>query len=170
MLIDFIRDAGGWGVASVVAAFLAFGIAIYDHANDKPVSAFVFVCLSVPLFWLGAYLAWKKERGQAKELEQKLKPMLRVSPEVHRQPFDGRGATYKIDIINESAGNTAREVKVSITDMEPREVHWLPIPLHLKHDNPKPNSPVENKREIDIHPRDRQQVDLVIGWKNQTYF
>lgn len=66
-LKEFVQDAGGWGLVSVVAAALAFGIGWWDHAHDKPISAFVFVCLSIPLFWVGAFLAWHKKRS---ELEQ----------------------------------------------------------------------------------------------------
>ena len=58
---QFITDAGGWAVASVVAAFLWFGVGLWEHADERSVSAFVFVCLSVPLFWVGAFLAWLKK-------------------------------------------------------------------------------------------------------------
>jgi hypothetical protein len=60
----FIADAGSWGLVSVVAAVVFFAIGIRDHAQDKPISAFVFVCLSVPLFWAGAYIAWSKKNSE----------------------------------------------------------------------------------------------------------
>jgi hypothetical protein len=67
LFVEFLQDAGGWGVGSVVAAFAFFALGLWEHSQDKSVSAFVFVCLSVPLFWVGAFLAWRKKY---KELEK----------------------------------------------------------------------------------------------------
>jgi hypothetical protein len=67
-LFNFLKDSGGWGVASVVAAFLFFGISLWERAHDKTVSAFVFLCLSVPLFWIGSLVAWNKKRKEVARL------------------------------------------------------------------------------------------------------
>jgi hypothetical protein len=59
---EFVVDAAGWGVASVLAAFVSFGIGTWEHFHDKPVSSYILLCLSVPLFWIGSYAAWTKKR------------------------------------------------------------------------------------------------------------
>ena len=68
----FFRNTGAWGVASVSAALLVFGLALWEHAHDKPVSAFVFVCLSIPLFWVGSLVAWRKAAQEVDRLNEKL--------------------------------------------------------------------------------------------------
>lgn len=59
---EFFIDAGKWGVASELAALVAFCIGVWEHIHDKPVSSFVFVGLSVLLFWLGAFAAWSRKK------------------------------------------------------------------------------------------------------------
>jgi hypothetical protein len=68
-LWEFAKDAGGWGVASVIAAAISFGIGLWDHFHDKPIASFSFVCLTVPLFWAGAFAAWLKKRKRIEELQ-----------------------------------------------------------------------------------------------------
>lgn len=67
-LKEFILDSGGWGVASEFAALCFFGVGVWEHVHDKPVSGFVFVCVAVPLFWAGAFFAWSKKHSQVEEL------------------------------------------------------------------------------------------------------
>ena len=66
-LKEFVIDAGGWGIASLLAAAVSFGISVWDHLHDKPVSSLVFVCVTVPLFWMGSYIAWAKKRRQLED-------------------------------------------------------------------------------------------------------
>jgi hypothetical protein len=58
---EFIADAGAWGIASVITAAVLFGIGLWEHYRDKSVPAFWFICLTIPLFWIGAYAAWLKK-------------------------------------------------------------------------------------------------------------
>jgi hypothetical protein len=64
---EFVVDSGRWGVVSATAAFLAFIVGLWERFRDRPVSGFVFVGLSVPLFWFGAYLAWDKKRKELQD-------------------------------------------------------------------------------------------------------
>jgi hypothetical protein len=64
---EFIVDAGGWGLTSGIAALVSFGIAIWEHFHDKPVSSFIFICLTVPLFCIGSYKAWAKKISTAQQ-------------------------------------------------------------------------------------------------------
>jgi hypothetical protein len=59
---EFVLDAAGWGLASVLAALASFGVGIWEHIHDKTVPSYVFLCLSVPLFWAGSYIAWTKKK------------------------------------------------------------------------------------------------------------
>jgi hypothetical protein len=67
-LLEFIKDSGSWGVGSVLAAFLFFGISLWEHAHGKSISAFGFLCLSIPLFWAGSLVAWNRKRKEVARL------------------------------------------------------------------------------------------------------
>lgn len=68
---EFIKDAGGWGLTSCSAAAILFCLAIWEHAHNKPVPTLVFFCLTVPLFWIGSFIAWLK-KNEAFEIETAL--------------------------------------------------------------------------------------------------
>lgn len=57
-----MKDAGEWGIASWVAALAFFCIAVWEHYQDRSVAAFTFLCLSVPFFWAGSFVAWLKKK------------------------------------------------------------------------------------------------------------
>jgi hypothetical protein len=63
---QFIDDAGGWGLTSTGAALLLYLLAIWKHAHDAPLPAFILLVITLPLFWIGAFVAWSRVR---KELE-----------------------------------------------------------------------------------------------------
>lgn len=67
---EFIVDSGRWGVASEIVALVVFLVGLWEHVNDRPVPGFIFVGISVPLFWIGAYAAWEKKRGEAETLRR----------------------------------------------------------------------------------------------------
>jgi hypothetical protein len=54
----------------VVATAISAGISLWDRAHDKPVSAYWYLVLTVPLFWAGAVAAWSKERRKVEALEK----------------------------------------------------------------------------------------------------
>ncbi|MGH9511474.1 MAG: hypothetical protein ACRD2U_05000 [Terriglobales bacterium] len=106
---EFVVDAGGWGTASVLAAAVSFGISIWDHFHDKPVSSLVFVCLTVPLFWTGSYIAWIKKK---QELENE--KSLHDGPEISFSWPTIRPANTKRTLFLENTGPIdAYEVKIS---------------------------------------------------------
>lgn len=60
-LSSFLFASGRWAMASDIAAMLTFIIGMWEHAHSRSLTAFILVCVSVPLFWMGAYLAWRRE-------------------------------------------------------------------------------------------------------------
>jgi hypothetical protein len=74
---EFISDAGGWGVASQVAAVVTLGFSIYEHAHDQPVPTYTLLVVSVVLFWLGALIAWENKRqALEEEIDKRSRPLL----------------------------------------------------------------------------------------------
>ncbi|MFZ0815852.1 MAG: hypothetical protein WAM78_10050 [Candidatus Sulfotelmatobacter sp.] len=105
---EFVKDAGEWGIASWAAALATFAIGIWEHTHDKPVSAFILICATVPLFWIGGYIAWTK-KTRAFENER----LLHGGPEISF----GWGAipplnTRKTLFIENSGNIDAYELKV----------------------------------------------------------
>ncbi len=83
-LLEFLRDSGGWGVASEVAALSVFSVGVWEHFHDKAIPPFVLIVISVPLFWTGAYVAWRKKREDVSRLNTQLldrRPNLQLSLE-----------------------------------------------------------------------------------------
>lgn len=113
-LTKFLISSGRWGVASEIAAAATFVIGLVDHAKDRPLSGFIFVCLSVPLFWIGAYLAWLKTQEHVERMEGECeapKPFLRyeenrnihsVASEFFVQVEGDRNA-FDVEITSEAA-------------------------------------------------------------------
>jgi len=62
-LKEFVFGAGGWAVASDLASFVFYVLAIVSATRwgASSLSAFVLLAVSVPLFWFGAYSAWEKK-------------------------------------------------------------------------------------------------------------
>lgn len=82
---QFLRDSKGWGVASEFAGLVLYAVGLWEHGHDKSVPGFVFMAISVPLFWFGAYCAWSHKNGQLqKEITKHNVPDIRVTiDEVH---------------------------------------------------------------------------------------
>lgn len=77
-LAEFVRDSGGWGLTSEITALVLFVIAFWEHSHDKSVTAFTLLVVSVPLFWVGAFIAWAKKNKRLEEIE-KAKPRITLS-------------------------------------------------------------------------------------------
>jgi hypothetical protein len=103
----------------------------------------------------------------ASNLEDRIAPKLEIPQIAYEQPLAQGAMTHYFDVSNESYVSTVTEVKVNLRDMEPppRVAKWLPIPLHIKHDQ---NRPAE--RESNINPRDKIQIDLVSAPRNAPFF
>jgi hypothetical protein len=75
-LIEFIWDAGSWGVASEVASLVLYILGI-DTVTKWGIT-FGTGCMlfgTIPLFWLGAFAAWnKKATALEKEKDRSTKP------------------------------------------------------------------------------------------------
>lgn len=54
-------------MASELTGLVAFGIGLWEHSQDKALRGFVLVAISVPLFWMGAFVAWNRKRDQLRE-------------------------------------------------------------------------------------------------------
>jgi hypothetical protein len=75
---DFIQDAGGWGLTSALAALVTLIISLVQPTGRYPL-----LVASVLLFWLGAYVAWKREHGLFRqEQSRNAKPSFKGEVEI----------------------------------------------------------------------------------------
>lgn len=93
---EFVRDSGGWGLTSEIAALVLFCIALFEHERDKPVTVFTLLIISVFLFWLGAFVAWAKKNSKLEEIE-KAKPKIKLS---------GPNAVHILPNVTQTYGDT----------------------------------------------------------------
>lgn len=70
-------------MTSEIAAASFFALGLLEHFRDRAVSGFVFVCLAVPLCWIGAYVAWKKKYDEVIELRRKEREV----PQIKQKEF-----------------------------------------------------------------------------------
>ena len=78
-------------MASGLTAVVFYLLGLWERARDHPVSAFVFVSLAVPLFWLGAIIVYRKKHREVGELRAAL-----GIPELYLQHFEH----YRNDFVN----------------------------------------------------------------------
>lgn len=93
---------------------------------------------------------------------------LRIEPKVLCQTWIAEGRLcfgYHLEIRNHSAARSVCGVKVRLLKIDPEvsSLNYLPVPLHLKHDNrPEGASEFTYAKEFDLHPGDDpQHVDLI---------
>lgn len=77
----------------------------------------------------------------------------RVWP-VERHGFTG--AEYYIDVFNDSDGESLEGVRLELVGLSPDAIGFLPIPLHIKHEN-------YDTREVSIHPKSARSFDILTG-------
>lgn len=64
-LKEFLFGAGAWAVASDAASFVFFVLSVVSAGKyGASLSAFVFLAISLPLFWIGAYSSFSKKANE----------------------------------------------------------------------------------------------------------
>ena len=151
----FLLECGhSWRAEVYSSVLAAFAVYILTRASDQNAVANLKTALLAAGIVLAAFagahifrvpVLLDEERRKKEEmlgseivdLTGKLRRKLNIPKISHEQPVANGGMTHYIDVINESDRSTVTEVKVKLMDMEPppRVAKWLPIPLHIKHDN-----------------------------------
>ena len=107
------------------------------------------------VFLVAGYYAWRADRVR---LRQKIKvTRVRTHSWPHRD--GGEGTQYYFEIVNKSEALTIRGVRVQLLEIIPEIENrdWLPIPLHLQHDNPVSGVLTQS---FDLHPSEPKNIDL----------
>ena len=130
-------------------------------ALGAPTNHALIVVFVVAMFVAG-YYAWRAEHVR---LERKLN-VLGLSTQEWRIELGlaqggRRMRSYYLGIANKSEGETIEAVGVQLRTIEPRveNLDWLPVPLHVKHDNPI--RPQHYTKNFDLNPGDLKNIDIV---------
>lgn len=109
-IVQFVSEAGRWAVASAVAAVISACLGIWEHATDHPVSAFILLCPSVPLFWTGAVVVVAKQRKELEGMKAGIARLKAHPPEYENQRTEN--LTSRVRSAERILG-TARPVRVT---------------------------------------------------------
>jgi hypothetical protein len=116
---QFIADAGGWGVASVAACFVFYSWAIWEHTHDKPLSAFLLLAVTIPLFWIGSLVAWWKVRKELDGLKQQSEVIDVRLAELYRTPTDNYSeSTFDLFVFVRLELMLPQEVRIANSRLE----------------------------------------------------
>jgi hypothetical protein len=107
------------------------------------------------VFLVAGYYVWRADHIR---LQQKIE-VTRVGTHSWPHRDGGTGTQYLFEIVNKSEALTIRGVRVTLQEIIPEiENHdWLPIPLHLQHDNPPSGG---FQQSFDLHPSEPRNIDL----------
>jgi hypothetical protein len=76
--IQFLKDSGGWGLTSTLATLFVYLIGLYEHFQGNTIAASILLALTVPLFWIGAYISWSKKDDELNELKKQLQEFPKI--------------------------------------------------------------------------------------------
>jgi hypothetical protein len=107
------------------------------------------------VFLVAGYFTWRADRIR---LQQKIE-VTRVRTHSWPHLDGGTGTQYYFGVVNKSEAETIHKVRVQLLEIIPAVENrdWLPIPLHLQHDNPLSGVLTQS---FDLHPREPRNIDL----------
>jgi hypothetical protein len=87
----FVSDAGGWAVASNTTAIVLYVIGLISASKyGASITTFIIVAVSVPLFWVGAFIAWNKQYEGRLQAEKKRANRPFIAPRSYKRHEDHR--------------------------------------------------------------------------------
>jgi hypothetical protein len=128
------------------------------------------IAVFVVAMFLAGYYAWRAEYIR---LEPKLSiiELVRDEWDIFNVPEANEHAIlWYFKIKNISEGLTVRNISVQLNQIEPvvNDLDWLPINLHLKHDNPMRVK--DYLHSFDLNPGETKAVDFVSAIVGQHHF
>ncbi len=142
-----------WQAAIWGGSVLAVAFGWHFITSDWPPYVKLSACV-VALFFAGYYV-WRADHVR---LQQKIE-VTRVRAHSYPHRDGGTGTQYYFGVVNKSEAATIHGVRVQLMEIIPEieNYDWLPIPLHLKHDNPISGVFTQS---FDLHPRELRNIDL----------
>ena len=153
-----------FGETILGAAFLIW-LSLTNPSNGKLLFAFVAAMFMAGFYaWYAAY-ARLERRIEIIQISPREWPVQRGEPHAYQ-----RAKAYQIEIINRSKGVTVENVSVQLSAIDPKWANWefLPIPLHLRHDNP--SRPEDQMRAFSLDPEEQRNIDFISAFEGDNRF
>jgi len=104
------------------------------------------------------------QRREIGALKARIAPKLKIQNLLRREfpnPQNPNGVEYFFEVFNQSEATSVQNVTVRLIKLSPDVLQYLPVALHLKHDNPL--DPRQFATEFDLGPLQIKHVDLLTG-------
>jgi len=171
-----------------LAAFVFFGIGVLEHVRKESVTAFVFLVLSVPLFWIGAYISWSMKADDLDNAHKQLREVPHIK-QVHGSfkcdarkwkdeetgtvsPICSLVVKFKNDPEFYSEMATAKEVMVCTTffNIDVEQNPCLLFPVYSRgatNPEPKLRSPNKDILATDIRIGEEVELDIAVKYLDE---
>jgi len=139
--------------------------ALANPSNEKLIYVFI-----IAMFVAGFY-AWHAHHLRLQRRIEIIQITPREWPIKPGEPHAGqRARAYQIEVINRSEGTTVENVSVQLNAISPKWENWefLPIPLHLRHDNP--SKPEDQLRVFSLDPGEQRNIDFISAFEGDNRF
>jgi hypothetical protein len=150
-----------WTVAAMsgITSIIREWVSVFAPGTIKASTLYGASLLTSFVCSCGAALIWEHRRVST--LEDRLAPKLEIRRLVRREwptARDPIGVEYYFEVFNSSEGTMLDGVEVRLCEMKPEEIAFLPVHLHLKHDNEVPH-----QTRFSINPKTPVHIDLITG-------
>jgi hypothetical protein len=113
---------------------------------------------------VACFMVIRLQRREIGALKARIAPKLKIQNLLRREfpnPQNPNGVEYFFEVFNQSEATSVQNVTVRLIKLSPDVLQYLPVALHLKHDNPL--DPRQFATEFDLGPLQIKHVDLLTG-------
>jgi len=164
-----------WGpVVAVIAGVVGFILWAKSTTPPMPIWTIITIGGGILLFLVANIFTFKNMEDQRDEKQRQLKQVLEPKLEMFFGHCGSCEQTMQIEQggvrrlfrvgIENKAGATVEGVQVKLESIEPSNSEFnqrLPAQLHRMHDSPSSNQPGDWEDRFDVHPRDKEYIDVV---------
>ncbi len=158
-----------WQAAIWGGSVLAVAFGWHFITSDWPYPVKLSACV-MALFFAGYYV-WRADHIRLQRRVDVMEPRLQEWAIPQGSVNAGhRARAFYLDVVNKSEGITVEGVSAQLNIMSPevQNLDWLPIPLHLKHDNAIRET--DYARSFNLNPGELRSVDFVSAIEGDNRF
>jgi hypothetical protein len=137
-----VSKSWGRAISGPVLAVVGLGLLILQQmtTNNETATialkcgAWLTLGIAAVMILVSQYKVWKEDHIARLNAEDRLVPRLVVRDLVRREWGGGFGVEFYFEIFNQSETETIENVAVELVEMSPDVIGYLPVRLHIKHD------------------------------------
>jgi hypothetical protein len=153
VLVRFKYQLSGGSLLVILAGLV-------EHFRANSISWAIYIWVLAACF-VGTLVIHGAEQYKALQPHMKIHNLRRREwPDPNVLP----GVEYYFEVFNSGKGHSIENVNVELIRMVPDPIHYLPVHLHLKHDNKPPGSTgFVFSTAFSLNPEAGKQIDLMTG-------